>query len=194
MLTGPPSYKDRVDSALAECMQGCTYVALHELSRLIGPANDPGGLQSPEDEQIAITALTALLRRPHHRGTRLSVPEQYCMLEGLAHNDRWRELFRCEEDAYSFVILLSIAYANNHTTVHSVVRPWLPRDETELPFAQRDLARAFFGEVWCNFVYDSSDEWITLAQLIKSTRPQFLPGRLTSDPAGDAVDLPELTC
>jgi hypothetical protein len=208
--TSASSYADRVTHALSEFLITRSYADFEALAPLIGDGGVGVGPQSPADELNAEAACITLLKQ-HDSTSSAADYAQECVLRGLLYNDRWKKLFIVDTDAYEFVVMLTRyvrkagilnvlepdrqeAHRAFKLQVYTAMRPWLPEScTTPGNFLLRELASAFYGEAWCALAFDDC-KGTTLSQLIATTKPMFLPGRIASDQGQDAHPLPELTC
>jgi hypothetical protein len=209
-IIGSASYDDRVAHALADFLRQGRFTEIDALARILGHHFGSVGPETFGDELTVITTWTTVLRSYNPTFGAASYAEE-CMLTGLLRGDRWRTLFGSESGAYEFFIVLARylrkddARARNagmyisgnrafRLDVHSAIPAWLEPGIEPGEFTLRDLARAFFGEAWCAIVYDVCGDETTLSDIVASTRPPFLPGRLTYDTDPNERPLPELAC
>jgi hypothetical protein len=126
------------------------------------------------------------------------------LLDELLKDDRWRLLFDSKDTAYAFVSM-AIQYLEEHSQpwnnhkgavmrdrLTSAMSEWMGDANVFQGAPLRDLAAALFGEPWCVFVLDSMAAGSSIAVLIGTTKPEFLPGRLKSALEQSARPLPDL--
>lgn len=130
----------------------------------------------------------------------------------MLHSDKWKTFFDTPARALRFTLIAAryfwslqpekgipqkgadaVRYAA-WLLLQSALSPWLPaRSENEI-FTLRCMASALFGEAWCVLIYDAREKGTSMATMIETTCPAFLPGRLTTGYAVTAAELPELGC
>jgi hypothetical protein len=133
------------------------------------------------------------------------------IIAGLLQNDRWHVLLDTEDDARAWISLLarfqSRGAAENKAlplddinmnrsvadALRGVLIEWLAPYLGTGDYVQRDFAQVFFGDAWCAMVLEGCAEEISLATLLDSTRPPFLPGRLNIDSTYVMQNLPDLS-
>jgi hypothetical protein len=126
------------------------------------------------------------------------------LLKGLLKNRRWVKLFETAGTAHAFVYL-AFSYIEKHAfplikpdgdeireMLASEMSEWIGNGAPVEGNQLRDFAVALFGEPWCVVVYDGGPKNQSLAWLVANTKPEFLPGRLTSTPAESENPLPDL--
>jgi hypothetical protein len=198
-MDAPSSYAERVAYALDQCLDSGRSEDVHILASFLGnpDASDEiidEGPKTSADETLARDTWIDVLHRYDPAGRTAFILERR-MLAGLLHNDRWRTLLGCEADTTEFLIILTrclqkdtgrLMFVSSDRAAHRALRirvraalsDWLPAGVAPGDFTLRDLACAFFGDAWCDFVYDNCGKDVALSQLIDTTRPEFLPGRL----------------
>lgn len=132
-------------------------------------------------------------------------PETISILDGLSRNDRWRSCLQDEGRSYDLALALLLMsaesegsnligklYAMTAPGVVNMLNDWLAPASplTAIPPAG-ELARAFFGDVWCEIaLVEGGAEVIVPA--IRLQRPPFKAGLLSIDMNVHAVPLPTL--
>lgn len=132
-----------------------------------------------------------------HRYSRL----EFHVLSGLLSGDGWQILFDAEDSARSLVVnAIAFAEANaglKKENADSIgvklsiamahwIRPAAERETASL----RSVAAALFGEPWCVLIYDARGGNESLADVLKATQPEFLPGRVRSGHHAGVPSLP----
>jgi hypothetical protein len=121
----------------------------------------------------------------------------YALLDGLVRHARWRECLNTMDDAYAFAgLLLEFSFAADMTVaprgaafrqavtpdVCFALKDWLPTVtclQTDLFPTTEVLARALFGDLWCDMMLpDVGLEYHNCASKITAYRPEFRPGLL----------------
>lgn len=164
---------------------GCCYTTKDLRGRSYVETPDQPG---PEHEQLVTSILLRALRRyaPLSYATQENL---FSALHGLCKNERWRECLRTMDDAYDFaaaLYLFALCAREGYTQfmvdaieieVLAVVNDW-----TRLPAAQltwRTLPNTLFGDIWCDLFLNSDDgRFVDVVELIRTTRPQLVPGLL----------------
>lgn len=190
-----------VQSPSPETNTNCSLDLKHALRRYsVSPeAAEDGG------ERVAkvvwVTAFTNYLAS--NGGKVLSL--ELVLLENLLERNRWRVLFEAADTALDFVRMI-VEFIENHSrpwnnalgeamlnSLQLAMAEWI-EDEGVVQGGQlRTIATALFGEPWCDLIYDSKTPELSLSDLLLATKPEFLPGRLTSTLEPTAALLPELT-
>jgi hypothetical protein len=121
------------------------------------------------------------------------------LILALLKKNAWRLMFDDYESAFNFsVTALRCAESVTKRAEGSAVlmylgdamQDWIAPGVTRLSITPRTIAAALFGEAWCVLMYDSSGPSETFADILEQTRPQFLPGRLRTEPNEIAIEMP----
>jgi hypothetical protein len=213
------AYQELAQQALAEWLRARTREVLYDLARVLGCAclrpplvPDPNHMLpvTAEDEEVVKQSWLIVLQQ-HDATTTLAATVELHILEGLLTNNRWRELVQSEQDAYVFLGMIArylrCQVSNGGTAmplsdyrVHGAIggllrwslSDWIQPRCIKGELTERDLACAFFGDVWCDLIYDVRENGSSLVTLMDETAPPFLPGRISSDNERVAMALPAL--
>jgi hypothetical protein len=130
---------------------------------------------------------------------------EFSVLVGLLKNNIWRPIFEKPESARDFICFLlryiernkgpnTVTYAESVAMqLETAMAEWIAPGEVVTSYALRPIASALFGEPWCTFLLDSCAAGSSMSELIATTKPDFLPGRITTGPEQGNVDLPNLS-
>jgi hypothetical protein len=127
------------------------------------------------------------------------------ILSGLLQNGRWAFLFKNEDSAARFIIMVVShfeIYANRSTErdrslwhrLRSELDLWINPADTIHTMTIRSIANAIYGDAWCSLVYDTRPSFESSSGVIIRTKPDFLPGRLSLNAAPHLELLPDLGC
>jgi hypothetical protein len=131
------------------------------------------------------------------------------LLDGFTKNDRWRD---CLEDVDSALELTRLLVAFTHgvkaggvfnsdvplryavlPAACALLNTWLGRHEAFVGvFGAAEVARALFGDAWCDLALDSDAASVKVAKMITLHRPPFVHGLLPDGIETAAEDLPSL--
>jgi hypothetical protein len=193
--------------------KGTAETSIAPLSKLIGCCyswvDERGGshvttpeMPWPEHERVITDALLKGLRRYIH----LSYAGQdnlFSILHGLCQNGRWRACLHQADDAYDFATALSLfALCAREGYSHLVVEAIKTDVATAISewtgilvenVRWHKVETALFGDVWCEFTGASQyDVFVDVLELIRTTRPQFVPGLVPTCVDQSLEALPDL--
>jgi hypothetical protein len=162
------------------------------------------------DASAEIAVGTALLQiiRSYDPDSAMSGWVARTVLHRLLDCDHWRSFMATEDDVYVFAVFVARFFNPYHVPamvagdkqlweltrvkLYHELKEWLPEYTESTQFDARTFASALFGEAWCALVYDAMPRGLLLPDLIASTHPPFLPGRLGVDRAEVPLALPAL--
>jgi hypothetical protein len=205
------SFAANVDAALTAWLTEDARTELMALAKLLGCAHAGAELRTEpittDDERVIQKTWITLLHESVPNSGLPATVERHTLC-GLLTNDRWRTLMAEESSAHAFVLMAAsfLQRRSLETTnpracfgvqqklirvqLGDALAKWLPGQDAVA--TERDLFAAFFGEAWCAVVYDSLGPSVDLEQFLETTRPPFLPGRLTIDDTKLVEILPSL--
>jgi hypothetical protein len=160
-------------------------------------------------ETVVSTALVDLLVLNKNDSDSHSLRIEHTLLDGLLRKERWRSCLETLPAAHAFAALianfyasypkrpLSIANQSLRVEVHRKLTPalagWLYAGAGDVQYTRRTFACALFGEAWCTLTLDVLADSASLADIIRSTKPQFLPGLVPAQKDDVLLDLPWLS-
>jgi hypothetical protein len=167
----------------------------------------PPGVDLSKHEPLLCRTMQHALRShrsygPHHFSNSVAITT------GLLENKRWRQCLSDSQSSYDLAEhllgVVSVARISVTMSVRSVLDPllcnmlneWLmPAEPYVEPPSKATLARAMFGDVWCDLMTNGDDAYDPRWQEIISTyRPVFLPGLVMFSQDTCAIALPGLDC
>lgn len=218
-MTAALMYESKLRELLATYLSGqSTETSIIPLATAIGCRTNVGGdryIRQPMQPDFAHDAFLrrVLLDALRCHATRRAAwsDNGYALLDGLVRHDRWRECLKTLDGAYAFAGLLlefscaaDMTVAPNGAALRQAVtgdvcfalKGWLPA-VTSLEndvFPKYDaLARAMFGDVWCDMILPNVGlAYDNCSLKINAYRPAFLPGLLPEGIEHETETLPTL--
>lgn len=196
-----------VSTALATWVQRCNEPSRHRDVGLSSAINEYSlTLEAREDGGALLANIVWPAVCGGSNADRAGTALTYEVVSGLLNTNGWRMLFETQDLARAFVIkVLSDIDATRFSNMlqsctlemlfTQEISGWLMPEANQKKTSMRNVLAALFGEPWCELIYDSRADSDSLAGLIKSTMPDFLPGLLIAEPGQMfAQALPELGC
>lgn len=218
-MTAITNYSEQVSMAMAQWQVGIrTDENLIGLAKLLGCYSVNLGIDtelsqpdqpSADDEKIVSDALRKMLS--------LYVSDEggpdnieTTIIDGLSRHERWRACLDNRASAYAFAVIILRFFENglasraksyaehaHHRTValtlNEVLLEWL-KPESDVVYTRRSLASALFGEAWCVYTVDTLGRRDSIAKVVESKRPPFVPGALRFDLDLLDENLPDMDC
>jgi hypothetical protein len=205
------AYKKQISVLLKKMLVSRAKARYHDMRPLLEAlgcrmTHTSGAFLAPSasDEVLVKDALLQVLRSGSGMG--ISYGDSFSILDGLAQNDRWRDLLHSQESARSLVDAILVVpqfqfeFRNTDPSTPAVIialtilNGWLQPlvSFTSVP-SYEALVRAFFGDAWCNIVADGLNmDPGPLRRLIASDAPPLLDSLLLGV-AVEPLPLPALS-
>jgi hypothetical protein len=201
--------EQRVDDALLKWTEQVMFNAqsvncFNLLVQEINAYNESAEALVDEGERITVRVWSEVCRMYFAKNGKNYIGQH--LLDEMYKNRRWRRLFDSEKDAHAFVFTAALCIEQNSLSINKILGDswrerwaatmpdWIEREDVNQTPQLRAIAAALFGEPWCVLVYDAAGEDASLARLVATTKPEFLPDRLTYGAVQHASPLPDLVC
>lgn len=218
MLSPALIFEDNVALALGRWLGGDkTKRQICVLARLLGSASIVGARtptaliqEDKASEDLASRTWLEVLRSYAPTDNNAFEVERH-IVAGLLQNDRWRLLLTTEQAARAWACLVSRFFAHGASArrgddvatismyrdvagdLYPALTDWLGADYLDGGcYEDRTFASVLFGDAWCVLVFDARPQHMTLAELVESTLPTFVPGVLPIDTEQAYCALPAL--